>query len=86
MFLLSDVFCKNLRATLIFVLGLGWGGGGALASGSCDLCGVIVTQRPGNSKPDSSVDLRGAQLHWATELSSKKNVFRVRGTGKEEGW
>ena len=35
-------------------------------------------QRPGNSRPESSVDLRGAQLHWANELSSKKNVFKVR--------
>ncbi|XP_048878197.1 rho GTPase-activating protein 9 isoform X1 [Brienomyrus brachyistius] len=40
--------------------------------------------RPGNSKPESSVDLRGAQLHWANELSSKKNVFRLRTvTGNE---
>ncbi|XP_029103595.1 rho GTPase-activating protein 9 isoform X2 [Scleropages formosus] len=40
--------------------------------------------KPGNSKPESSVDLRGAQLHWANELSSKKNVFRLRTvTGNE---
>ncbi|XP_072237939.1 rho GTPase-activating protein 15 isoform X2 [Leuresthes tenuis] len=40
--------------------------------------------RPGNSRPESSVDLRGAQLHWANELSSKKNVFKLRTvTGNE---
>lgn len=35
-------------------------------------------QKPGNSRPESSVDLRGAQLQWANDLSSKKNVFKVR--------
>ncbi|KAG7267900.1 hypothetical protein CRUP_015583, partial [Coryphaenoides rupestris] len=30
--------------------------------------------KPGNSRPESSVDLRGAQLDWADYLSSKKNV------------
>ncbi|XP_018534434.1 rho GTPase-activating protein 15 isoform X3 [Lates calcarifer] len=40
--------------------------------------------KPGNSRPESSVDLRGAQLHWANELSSKKNVFKLRTvTGNE---
>lgn len=40
--------------------------------------------RPGNSRPESSVDLRGAQLHWANDLSSKKNVFKLRTvTGNE---
>lgn len=39
---------------------------------------VSYTQKPGNSRPESSVDLRGAKLHWANELSSKKNVFKVR--------
>ncbi|XP_067097768.1 LOW QUALITY PROTEIN: rho GTPase-activating protein 15 [Osmerus mordax] len=40
--------------------------------------------RPGNSRPESSVDLRGAQLHWANDLSSKKGVFRLRTvTGNE---
>ncbi|XP_032368421.1 rho GTPase-activating protein 15 isoform X2 [Etheostoma spectabile] len=40
--------------------------------------------RPGNSRPESSVDLRGAQLHWANNLSSKKNVFKLRTvTGNE---
>lgn len=40
--------------------------------------------RPGNSKPESSVDLRGAQLHWTNDLSSKKNVFKLRTvTGNE---
>lgn len=34
-------------------------------------------QKPGNSRPESSVDLRGAQLNWANELSSKKNVFKA---------
>lgn len=41
----------------------------------------IVTnqpQKPGNSCPESSVDLRGAQLQWTNDLSSKKNVFKVR--------
>ncbi|KAJ3602202.1 hypothetical protein NHX12_029961 [Muraenolepis orangiensis] len=32
--------------------------------------------KPGNSCPESSVDLRGAQLEWAEDLSSKKNVFK----------
>ncbi|XP_022604020.1 rho GTPase-activating protein 9 isoform X2 [Seriola dumerili] len=42
------------------------------------------TWKPGNSRPESSVDLRGAQLHWANELSSKKNVFKLRTiTGNE---
>ncbi|KAM7422910.1 hypothetical protein PAMA_010782 [Pampus argenteus] len=40
--------------------------------------------KPGNSRPESSMDLRGAQLHWANELSSKKNVFKLRTvTGNE---
>ncbi|XP_010783911.1 rho GTPase-activating protein 9-like, partial [Notothenia coriiceps] len=40
--------------------------------------------KPGNSRPESSVDLRGAQLHWANNLSSKKNVFKLRTvTGNE---
>lgn len=40
--------------------------------------------KPGNSRPESSVDLRGAQLQWANELSSKKNVFKLRTvTGNE---
>uniref|UniRef100_A0A8C6T585 Rho GTPase activating protein 9 n=1 Tax=Neogobius melanostomus TaxID=47308 RepID=A0A8C6T585_9GOBI len=35
-------------------------------------------------RPESSVDLRGAQLHWANDLSSKKNVFKLRTvTGNE---
>nr|XP_020465849.1 rho GTPase-activating protein 9 [Monopterus albus] len=34
--------------------------------------------KPGNSRPESSVDLRGAQLQWTNELSSKKNVFKLR--------
>uniref|UniRef100_A0A8C1P5G5 Rho GTPase activating protein 9 n=1 Tax=Cyprinus carpio TaxID=7962 RepID=A0A8C1P5G5_CYPCA len=39
---------------------------------------------PGNSCPESSVDLRGAQLQWANDLSSKKNVFKLRTvTGNE---
>uniref|UniRef100_A0A7N5ZY72 Rho GTPase activating protein 9 n=1 Tax=Anabas testudineus TaxID=64144 RepID=A0A7N5ZY72_ANATE len=45
---------------------------------------VLSKQKPGNSRPESSVDLRGAQLHWANELSSKKNVFKLRTvTGNE---
>ncbi|XP_067314816.1 rho GTPase-activating protein 15 isoform X2 [Pseudorasbora parva] len=40
--------------------------------------------KPGNSRPESSVDLRGAQLQWTNELSSKKNVFKLRTiTGNE---
>ncbi|XP_041802462.1 rho GTPase-activating protein 9 isoform X4 [Chelmon rostratus] len=40
--------------------------------------------KPGNSRPESSMDLRGAQLQWANELSSKKNVFKLRTvTGNE---
>ncbi|MEQ2237122.1 hypothetical protein ILYODFUR_019834 [Ilyodon furcidens] len=40
--------------------------------------------KPGNSRPESSVDLRGAQLNWAKDLSSKKNVFKLRTvTGNE---
>lgn len=39
---------------------------------------LSYTQKPGNSRPESSVDLRGAKLHWANQLSSKKNVFKVR--------
>nr|XP_015814629.2 rho GTPase-activating protein 15 isoform X1 [Nothobranchius furzeri]XP_054608239.1 rho GTPase-activating protein 15 isoform X1 [Nothobranchius furzeri]XP_054608241.1 rho GTPase-activating protein 15 isoform X1 [Nothobranchius furzeri] len=40
--------------------------------------------KPGNSRPESSVDLRGAHLNWANELSSKKNVFKLRTvTGNE---
>uniref|UniRef100_A0A3Q4GFM1 Rho GTPase activating protein 9 n=1 Tax=Neolamprologus brichardi TaxID=32507 RepID=A0A3Q4GFM1_NEOBR len=40
---------------------------------------VSYTQKPGNSRPESSVDLRGAKLHWANELSSKKNLRTVTG-------
>ncbi|KAM4613542.1 rho GTPase-activating protein 15 isoform 2-T3 [Polymixia lowei] len=40
--------------------------------------------KPGNSRPESSVDLRGAHLTWANDLSSKKNVFKLRTvTGNE---
>lgn len=40
--------------------------------------------KPGNSRPESSMDLRGAQLQWANDLSSKKNVFKLRTvTGNE---
>ncbi|XP_075997077.1 rho GTPase-activating protein 9 isoform X2 [Genypterus blacodes] len=40
--------------------------------------------KPGHSRPESSMDLRGAQLHWANQLSSKKNVFKLRTvTGNE---
>ncbi|KAM4582323.1 rho GTPase-activating protein 9 isoform 2-T4 [Fundulus diaphanus] len=40
--------------------------------------------KPGNSRPESSVDLRGAKLNWAHDLSSKKNVFKLRTvTGNE---
>uniref|UniRef100_A0A4W5L8H8 Rho GTPase activating protein 9 n=1 Tax=Hucho hucho TaxID=62062 RepID=A0A4W5L8H8_9TELE len=40
--------------------------------------------KPGNSRPESSVDLRGAVVQWANDLSSKKNVFKLRTvTGNE---
>ncbi|KAM9617154.1 rho GTPase-activating protein 9 isoform 2-T2 [Morphnus guianensis] len=39
---------------------------------------------PANSCPESSVDLRGAALDWARDLSSKKNVIHLRTvTGNE---
>ncbi|XP_070301977.1 rho GTPase-activating protein 9-like [Salvelinus sp. IW2-2015] len=39
---------------------------------------------PGNSRPESSVDLRGAVVQWTNDLSSKKNVFKLRTvTGNE---
>uniref|UniRef100_A0A673GZ59 Rho GTPase activating protein 9 n=1 Tax=Sinocyclocheilus rhinocerous TaxID=307959 RepID=A0A673GZ59_9TELE len=40
--------------------------------------------KPGNSRPESSVDLRGAQLQWANDLSSRKNVFKVRTRQKSD--
>ncbi|OPJ90006.1 hypothetical protein AV530_008983 [Patagioenas fasciata monilis] len=33
---------------------------------------------PTSTRPESSVDLRGAALDWARELSSKKNVIHLR--------
>ncbi|XP_075055475.1 rho GTPase-activating protein 9 isoform X2 [Mixophyes fleayi] len=33
---------------------------------------------PSNSKPESSMDLRGAGIDWAQEMSSKKNVIHLR--------
>ncbi|XP_063215123.1 rho GTPase-activating protein 9 isoform X3 [Chroicocephalus ridibundus] len=39
---------------------------------------------PASSRPESSVDLRGAALDWARDLSSKKNVLHLRTvTGNE---
>ncbi|XP_009470684.1 PREDICTED: rho GTPase-activating protein 9 [Nipponia nippon] len=39
---------------------------------------------PASSRPESSVDLRGAALDWARDLSSKKNVIHLRTvTGNE---
>ncbi|XP_074989727.1 rho GTPase-activating protein 9 isoform X3 [Calonectris borealis] len=39
---------------------------------------------PASSRPESSVDLRGAALDWAHDLSSKKNVIHLRTvTGNE---
>ncbi|NXK18619.1 RHG09 protein, partial [Arenaria interpres] len=39
---------------------------------------------PASSRPESSVDLRGAALDWAHDLSSKKNVLHLRTvTGNE---
>uniref|UniRef100_A0A8C5PF73 Rho GTPase activating protein 9 n=2 Tax=Leptobrachium leishanense TaxID=445787 RepID=A0A8C5PF73_9ANUR len=34
--------------------------------------------KPSNSKPECSVDLRGATIDWAQEMSSKKNVIHLR--------
>ncbi|XP_040281671.1 rho GTPase-activating protein 9 isoform X2 [Bufo bufo] len=34
--------------------------------------------KPSNSKPESSMDLRGACINWAQDMSSKKNVIRLR--------
>ncbi|XP_041440355.1 rho GTPase-activating protein 15 isoform X4 [Xenopus laevis] len=34
--------------------------------------------KPSNSKPESSVDLRGATTDWTQEMSSKKNVIHLR--------
>ncbi|XP_030052484.1 rho GTPase-activating protein 9 isoform X2 [Microcaecilia unicolor] len=34
--------------------------------------------RPSGSKPESSVDLRGAVLDWARDMSSRKNVIHLR--------
>ncbi|XP_068519534.1 rho GTPase-activating protein 9 isoform X1 [Anas acuta] len=43
-----------------------------------------ATWCPASSRPESSVDLRGAALDWARHLSSKKNVIHLRTvTGNE---
>ncbi|CAI9597935.1 unnamed protein product [Staurois parvus] len=34
--------------------------------------------KPSNSKPESSMDLRGAFIDWAQDMSSKKNVIHLR--------
>ncbi|KAM4045073.1 rho GTPase-activating protein 9 isoform 2-T2 [Anomaloglossus baeobatrachus] len=34
--------------------------------------------KPSNSKPESSMDLRGADIDWAQDMSSKKNVIHLR--------
>ncbi|MEE6471709.1 hypothetical protein FKM82_009347 [Ascaphus truei] len=34
--------------------------------------------KPSNSKPESSMDLRGSSIDWAQEMSSKKNVIHLR--------
>ncbi|XP_069826474.1 rho GTPase-activating protein 9 isoform X2 [Dendropsophus ebraccatus] len=34
--------------------------------------------KPSNSKPESSMDLRGADIEWAQDKSSKKNVIHLR--------
>ncbi|XP_041438470.1 rho GTPase-activating protein 15 isoform X2 [Xenopus laevis] len=34
--------------------------------------------KPSNSKPESSMDLRGATIDWTQEMSSKKNVIHLR--------
>ncbi|XP_075706279.1 rho GTPase-activating protein 9 [Rhinoderma darwinii] len=34
--------------------------------------------KPSNSKPESSMDLRGAYIDWAEDMSSKKNVIHLR--------
>ncbi|KAM5179475.1 rho GTPase-activating protein 9 [Mantella aurantiaca] len=34
--------------------------------------------KPSNSKPESSMDLRGASIDWTQDMSSKKNVIHLR--------
>eukprot|EP00062_Callorhinchus_milii_P022957 gi/632981294/ref/XP_007907512.1/ PREDICTED: rho GTPase-activating protein 9 isoform X2 [Callorhinchus milii] len=44
---------------------------------------TAASWKPGN-RPESSVDLRGSLIEWTKEMSSKKNVFRLRTvTGNE---
>ncbi|XP_070791084.1 rho GTPase-activating protein 9 [Pituophis catenifer annectens] len=45
---------------------------------------VTAAWTPSGSRPESSVDLRGARIEWARDLSSKRNVFHFRTvTGNE---
>ncbi|CAM9553273.1 unnamed protein product [Lampetra fluviatilis] len=47
---------------------------------------TAASWKPGSaqSKPEGSVELRGAHVEWARDKSSKKNVFQVSGTGYHE--
>ncbi|XP_039224105.1 rho GTPase-activating protein 9 isoform X3 [Crotalus tigris] len=45
---------------------------------------VTAAWTPSGSRPESSVDLRGARIEWARDLSSKRNVIHFRTvTGNE---
>ncbi|XP_026548648.1 rho GTPase-activating protein 9-like, partial [Notechis scutatus] len=45
---------------------------------------VTAAWTPSGSRPESSVDLRGARIEWARDLSSKRNVIYFRTvTGNE---
>ncbi|XP_032993411.1 rho GTPase-activating protein 9 [Lacerta agilis] len=45
---------------------------------------VAAAWTPASSRPESSVDLRGARIDWARDLSSKRNVIHFRTvTGNE---
>ncbi|XP_072847305.2 rho GTPase-activating protein 9 isoform X7 [Pogona vitticeps] len=45
---------------------------------------VAAAWTPSSSRPESSVDLRGARIDWARDLSSKRNVIHFRTvTGNE---
>ncbi|KAL8164039.1 UNVERIFIED_CONTAM: hypothetical protein K2H54_044084 [Gekko kuhli] len=45
---------------------------------------VAAEWTPASSRPESSVDLRGARIEWAKDLSSKRNVIHFRTvTGNE---
>lgn len=57
------------------------GGGATETPGAGYPLTPSAPQCPASSRPESSVDLRGAALDWARHLSSKKNVIHVSGAG-----